>query len=478
MCSSTKDVHPPRDIRSTNTDQLQELFHQAAAICAPVGVQLSIIKEEEQQDFVSGVANTELCIPMMQDTVVQIGSTTKVLNAMMIMSLVEEGKLELDAPVRSYIPELELAHPQALGSITLRHLLSMSSGLDNGDYADYGVGDDAIAKRVAALKTLPQHFKPGDYFGYSNAGVDIAGYVAERVTGRVWDDLLKERIFEPGGFKNAVSLDRDRMFQRVAVGHLLHPPERLGTVVRPWGLSRGSAPAGSTLTMSAHDLAQFGRLFLSGGIAATGRRVISQSSIDAMMRAHISVPVHHYGKSWCLGPFRNEWEGVELWGHHGGNVSGVSFLYWIPRLQGVLACTMACTIDAQSLAVFSRFERLILQQVMRCVFGVGKPDIRPPALPVEINRRRYVGAYDSLAGQCVVREINEQLVMETRWEFTGKFSDTIALIPLGEDRFLIDKGASADPRVMSEDMAFFGSDSEGRATNMLRVVFPSTRNSC
>src|SRR5207244_1212485 len=129
----------------------------------------------------------------------------------------------------------------------------------NGNYADYGLGSDAIAKRVAALKTVPQHFPPGTHFGYSNAGTDITGYVAERLTGRTWDDLLKERVLEPMGLKNAASLDRDRVYQRVSVGHVADPQTGKPKVIRPWGLSRGLAPAGGTFTTSAHELARFGR---------------------------------------------------------------------------------------------------------------------------------------------------------------------------------------------------------------------------
>src|SRR5690606_4793639 len=111
-------------------------------------------------DFVDGLANAELNIPMTQDTVIQIGSITKVLNAMLVMSLVEEGKLELDMPVRRYFPGFEVADAEATQAITLRHLLSMTSGLDNGGYGDYGEGEDATARKVAALKILPQHFAP------------------------------------------------------------------------------------------------------------------------------------------------------------------------------------------------------------------------------------------------------------------------------------------------------------------------------
>ena len=86
-------------------------------------MQLSIIEGSEQIDSVSGFANAELGIPMTQDTVIQIGSVTKVFNATMVMSLVEAGQLDLDVPVKRYIPEFELSDPKATLAITLQRLV-------------------------------------------------------------------------------------------------------------------------------------------------------------------------------------------------------------------------------------------------------------------------------------------------------------------------------------------------------------------
>ena len=114
------------------TDELNEhrlygLFNKAVEISGAVGAQLSIIKGDQQLDFTHGLANSELNIPMTQDTGIQIGSTTKIINAMLVMIPVEDGVLKLDTPVIQYIPEFEVADPVATQTLTLRHLLSMSS---------------------------------------------------------------------------------------------------------------------------------------------------------------------------------------------------------------------------------------------------------------------------------------------------------------------------------------------------------------
>ena len=142
-------------IAKVDISKIDTLFQQAAVDSGAVGAQLSIIKSGEQFDFIYGIANAELNTPMTQDTIIQIGSVTKVFNAVVVMTMVEEGLLDLDTPVKRYIPEFTVADPMATRTLTLRHLISMSSGLDNGRYTNFGEGPDALGKYVTHLNTLP-----------------------------------------------------------------------------------------------------------------------------------------------------------------------------------------------------------------------------------------------------------------------------------------------------------------------------------
>jgi CubicO group peptidase (beta-lactamase class C family) len=448
-----------------NRKEVQEIFDRTAKLSGVVGAQLSIIKGDEHWDFVHGVANADLAIAMTSDTSIQVGSTTKLFNAMIVLSLVEEGKLDLDVPIKKYIPEFEVANPDATCRITLRHLLSMSSGIDNGDYSDYGIGEDALAKRVAALRRLPQHSEPGSHFGYSNASADIAGYVAERVTGVIWDELLRRRILEPAELWTAASLDRERVFHRVSVGHVAGSEGGPATVIRPWGITRGLAPAGSTLTISSRDLVRFGQLFIMKGVADSGVRVVSEASIECMMAPQIPVPVHYHATSWCLGPCIETWNNTHVWGHRGGNFSGSSFLYWSPEIDGVIACI------TNTPSSFPRFAKVVSQELMTAVFDVGKPEITVPEVVEAIDLTRYTGVYESLAGKCLVDIVKNDLILTTRWSAVmTKLEDTATLLPLGGDRFLINKHTRVDLDDLPEDIAFFGDDGHGRASNMVRLI--------
>src|SRR5262249_26257055 len=104
---------------------LIDLFHEAMRTSGAVGAQLSISDGDQQIDLAAGFADAERGVEMTADTVLQIGSITKVFNAVVVMSLVEEGLVDLDTPVEKYLSGFKVADPDAARTLTLRHLLSM-----------------------------------------------------------------------------------------------------------------------------------------------------------------------------------------------------------------------------------------------------------------------------------------------------------------------------------------------------------------
>ncbi len=143
-------------------------------------------------------------IPNTADTKFRVGSVTKQFTAMLIMQLVEEGKLKLDAPVTTYIPD----YPKDKGDkITIHHLLTHTSGIHN--YTDLPTFGDIMRNPespedlVKSFWDLPLDFEPGAKFNYSNSGYILLGYIIEKVTGKSYEDVLKEKIFEPLGMKNS-----------------------------------------------------------------------------------------------------------------------------------------------------------------------------------------------------------------------------------------------------------------------------------
>jgi CubicO group peptidase (beta-lactamase class C family) len=456
---------------------LRRLFEDAARRSGTFGAQLSIIKGRRQIEFATGVSNAERAEEMTTDTLMQIGSITKVFNATIVMSLVSEGVLDLDAPVNRYISTLELANPEAPRTLSLRHLLSMSSGLDNGRYVYFGGGDDALGQYVRELRSLPQYFPPGKHFGYSNAGICIAGHAAATAAGKPWEALLQERILRPAGLERSAVLDSDLLGRRVSAGHDPSPSDT-EVVVREATFSphRARAPSGPTLALAAGDLARFGKIFISGGVANTGCRILSEHATKVMLTPHIQVPSRVYGDRWCLGPSMADWNGIEVWGHSGGTLTSSSSLRWIPHCEAVVAFIV------NTPSSMGEFSRAVYGEFFEAAFGFSKPRVDLPDCRPAANLQRYVGVYKDL-GITMDVTAGEGNTLRARYVAHRTSQELVAyqpdqsavLTPLGGDRFLVDSDDGPSKLVDSIDTAFFGDDDEGHATNVLYYSFPMRR---
>jgi len=450
------------------------MVDEAAAASGVAGAQVCVILDEQRAQFVYGSANAELYIPMTGDTVVQVGSVTKVFNAAMIMTLVEDGRLDLDAPVVEYVPDLKLADKQAQETITLRQLLSMSAGLDNG-HATPLKGDGALARYVALLRDIPQVFAPGRGFGYSSAGSCIAGYAAERATGTPWDLLMQKRVFEPAGLVHAVTLAEELPYHRVSVGHAPAQRGRSPKVVRPWHVSQGGGPGGATFATTAHDLARFGQLFINGGKAANGDQVLSQTAVRMMTNPTIDAPAaYKWGarQQWGLGPYVAHWGDAIVWGHAGGNQSGGAQLIWFPQKRAVLAFVI------NTIGAFDEFTARMFGDFSQAVLGVSAPTLAPPEPQLRIgDPRRFVGAFARNGMRYEISQDAGRLRYKEISLRRGGLGDALGevvqgeLVSLGGDRFLVKTPGPSGPI----SIAFFGDDGQGRAANLVVPMFATRR---
>lgn len=146
-----------------------------------------------------GMANLELRVPASPATVYEIGSLTKQFTATAVMMLVEEGKIGLDDPIGKYLDGL----PDAWGGVTIRHLLTHTSGIKS--YTNLpsflpNLRKDYKPEEIPRLSyELPLEFTPGDRFAYNNTGYFLLGMILEKVSGKSYGDLLRDRIFSPLG---------------------------------------------------------------------------------------------------------------------------------------------------------------------------------------------------------------------------------------------------------------------------------------
>ena len=241
------------------------------------GVAVGVLHGDEEEAAGFGITSAEHPLEVDGDTLFQIGSITKTFTATAAMRLVEQDRLDLDEPIRTYLPDLRLFDEATASAVAMRHLLSHTGGWV-GDYFDpITPGDDALALMVARLDHLEQLTPLGETWSYNNAGFYIAGRVIEVVTGKTFEAALQELVLDPFGLERSFFFAEDVMTHRFAVGH-----HRDGTVARPWPIGRPSAAVGGVIS-SVRDLLRYASLQLGES------ELLSAESVAEMRRPHADV---------------------------------------------------------------------------------------------------------------------------------------------------------------------------------------------
>ena len=263
------------------------------------------------------------------DAVFQIGSITKVWTATVVMRLIDDGRLELDTPVVEILPDLKLSSPEMTKGVTIRHLLTHTSGIDGDVFTDTGRGDDCLEKYVEQLAEAPATHPLGATWSYCNSGYSLLGRVIEKLTGQTWDAAMKELLFEPLGLTRTGTLPEDALLHAAAIGHVSGGES---PVVAPvWALPRSLGPAG-LITATVADVLAFARMHLAGGVAADGTRILSEKAAAEMTTFQTEVPDKYLlGDSWGLGWIRYDWHGRRLIGHDGNTIGQAAFLRVLPE---------------------------------------------------------------------------------------------------------------------------------------------------
>jgi CubicO group peptidase (beta-lactamase class C family) len=297
------------------------------------------------------VLGTVTGVPVTPDSVFQIGSITKVWTATLALQLVDEGVLDLDAPIAAVLPNLALADPAVAGSVSMGPQLTPTSGIDGDVFTDTGRGDDCLERYVAQLDRAAQNHPMGATWSYCNSGFVLAGRVIEQLTGDTWDAALQRRLLAPLGLTNTVTLPEQALLHRAAIGHVEVDGE--AKQAPAWGLPRSMGPAG-LITSTAADVLAFARMHLTGGLAPDGTRVLSGAAAREMTDKHADLPDRDtLGDSWGLGWIRYGWDGHRLIGHDGNTIGQSAFLRLLPE-QGLAVvlltncghgatCTRTCT---------------------------------------------------------------------------------------------------------------------------------------
>jgi CubicO group peptidase (beta-lactamase class C family) len=295
------------------------------------GVALGILSDGREFTRGFGVTSVDNPLPVDENTLFQIGSNTKTYTGTAVMRLVEAGKLALDEPVRTYLPNFKMRDPDVTAQLTLRHLLTHMGGFVGDFFEDTGNGDDALEKYVAAMAPLEQLTSLGTVWSYCNSGFSLAGRVIEAVTGKVYENAMLELILKPLGLKRSFFFPTDVMIHRFAVGHTTI--EDKNYVLRPWQLTRSAGPAGG-ISASAREMLKYARFHLGDGTSEEGTRVLSAESLQAMQTPGVTGQLDSkMGISWMTA----DKDGPKRIYHGGGTYGHISSFILVPEIKFAFA---------------------------------------------------------------------------------------------------------------------------------------------
>ncbi|MFJ4184839.1 serine hydrolase domain-containing protein [Kitasatospora sp. NPDC089509] len=439
---------------------LQENFAALLAEHQVPGAAIAVLVEGEVIDHAAGVLNKATGVESTVDSLFQIGSITKVWTTTLIMQLVDEGRLDLDRPVRDYLPEFALGDDTAAAAITVRQLTCHTAGFEGDFFTDTGRGSDAVEKLIPTLSDVPQLFPPGERFSYNNAGYCVLGRIIEVLRGKCWDDCVRDHLFVPLGLTHAAVGPYDAIRYRAAVGHIVPKPGEEPVPAPVWALASSNAPAGSMLAMRPRDLLTFVRMHLNDGTVDDGGRVLSPESSAAMREPQVEVPtLGIMGDRWGLGWMLFGWEGGQVIGHDGGTIGQSAFLRVVPERKVAVALL---TNGGRPVHVYHQVLGKLLDELADVTLPP-LPQPNPAAAQADLSR--YVGAYSSMVADNVVTAEDGRLWIERTPK--GIFAELSAAPPAKQELlpYLHDTFVAVLPEVPGLHLAhaFVGDDGTGRA---------------
>lgn len=457
-----------------------EYVQQALKDWQVPGVAIAVVKDDKIV-FAKGYGVREVGKPdpVNERTMFAIGSSSKAFTAAAMAMLVDEGKVKWDDPAVKHLPGFELYDAYASQQMTLRDLLCHRSGLERGDLMWYGSSFDRneIVRRVRFLKPS---WSFRSHFGYQNIMYLAAGQAIAAVSGKSWDDVIKQRIFAPLGMKESnTSINDLKGMNNVAAPHT-KIEEKITAI--PWRNIDNIAPAGS-INSNVLEMAEWVRLQLGEG-SYGGKQLISSGAAKEMHKAHTIIDAEFpwtmvaqeahfiaYGLGWFLHDYRGR-KIVE----HGGNIDGMSALVsMVPEEK--FGFVILTNMNGSSLreALQYRIIDAFMNQpqkdwsavILKTIKGVEATAKEAEKKQIEARAKdtkpslvleKYAGSYeDDMYGEAKVKFENGKLVAQYGKAFAGELEHW------HYDTFQV---KWRDISIVSKGMISFTLDAQGKVAQM------------
>lgn len=444
---------PTASGRST-TDNLASLLAESIQKHNVPGASAAVFRDGQWDVAAVGVANVTTGVDLTAETVMHIGSITKVLNATLVMQLVDEGLIDLSAPLRRYLPDFQVADRDATARITVEMLLNHTCGIDGEYFADAGPDSERIEDVMPRIARQEQIHEPGAELSYCNSGAVLAGYLAQRLLGKSWYTLIEERIFKPLELQHAVVQPADALLYRASVGHFLNKD---GTNIRTSRafLNPSLAPAGTTAMLTAKALATFALAHVNDGVGINGHRLLSAASARRMRQqtaAWRGVGGGGFGLGWM-----NIDKGIV--GHDGGGPGIASWIYVDPVAKTVAA---VLTNAAHGGSVVGDITTPLYEASGAKPFQADALELEKRVTDTEIDPKSYVGLYENVALMLRVIPYEDGIAVRVRPKVRLYDTDTLEESPPDRLRPMGDGHFTSAQRFVT----FLNPDADGRMQHM------------
>jgi CubicO group peptidase (beta-lactamase class C family) len=437
-----------------------ELQAQVSALADELqvpGVGVGVVIADEDHAAFYGVTSVEDPLTVDERTLFQNGSTGKTYTSTAILRLVVRGEMELDAPVRTYVPELKLKDEQVARDVTLLQLLNHTAGWDGDLFENTGEGDDALDRYVARMATIEQVTPLGLTVSYNNASLALAGKALEHVTGKIFEDVIRELVFEPLGMDHSYYFAKEIMTYRFAQGHRQNADGTI-EVTRPWELGRYGNPMGGAVTTVADQLT-WARFHLGDGAAKDGTRVLSEQMLHRMQQPTVECPGNALGDSVGISWLLRDVEGLRVVAHGGDTAGQHSTFEMVPEKRFAITSLTNCDPNG------GEFNERITRWAFEAYLDVEIKDPEPLRLDDE-TLAEYVGRYETIAAIADLTAADGLLIIDVTirpevLELLGEEPADEPPVPIGilageGDRYIVPDGPAKGMK------GYFTRDDEGR----------------
>lgn len=413
------------------------------------GAAVGVLHRGEVTELAFGTKDVRTSEPVEADTIFQCGSLTKSWTALAFMQLVDEQKVDLDAPVRTYLPGFEVADRGVSARVTPRHLLDHTNGIEEA-YGDPGEDEDVYERMVENIAEAPQVSPLGHTHGYSAAlGYAILARIMEVIDGKRWDAVMADRLFVPMGLTGTNSWQGNVDPVRAATGHLIRSIEE-GPIPTPVDYLPRSFGPGGNVTSTVREVLALAHVYLNEGVAPNARRIVSAAALREMMTSRVPVPdPYMFGPEWALGLVVCDWHGRTVYAHDGSTIGHNARMRIVPDED--LALVLLTNGGQREVLYKEVFDEILSELGLVTI-----PPLPEPDPGIALDPSRYVGVYERPGATFQVTADDGRLELTVdldpmHAEFMGLPERiTYDLLPITETHFLMPPvGPLQDPQTVA-----------------------------